>query len=54
MNILETLEREICFHYAGQKGAAIYSLQRDACVSEAKRILGDLVAFKKVLNVTSP
>lgn len=48
--IRETLEREICFHYQRSKGAAVYSLEKDLCVAEAKAILNDAEALQKVFN----
>lgn len=43
------LEEEIAFHYGLNKGKAEISLGRDKEILEAKRILGDSEAYKKLL-----
>ena len=47
--ITEMLEEEIGFHYQLSKGQVDVSLSHDAEIQEAKKILADLNAYKKII-----
>jgi carboxyl-terminal processing protease len=47
--IRQILEEEIAFHYTLNKGRSEVSISRDREVAEAKKILSDAAAFKKLL-----
>jgi hypothetical protein len=47
--IAPLLEEEIGFHYQLSEGQALVSLNRDKEVQEAKKILADQAAYKKLL-----
>jgi carboxyl-terminal processing protease len=47
------LEEQIAFHYGLTDGQAEVSLAKNREIVEAKKVLGDLTNYKKVLNVVS-
>ena len=49
VEIQQYLEEEIAFHYALNKGKCEISFSRDKEITEAKRILNDSEAYKKLL-----
>jgi carboxyl-terminal processing protease len=49
--IVQILEEQIAFHYAQNEGQAEVSLPRDKAVIEARKILNDPVAYKKILSL---
>ncbi|SKC71445.1 carboxyl-terminal processing protease [Ohtaekwangia koreensis] len=48
--IKQILEEQIAFHYSQNDGQAEVSLPRDKAVLEARRILNDASAYKKILS----
>lgn len=48
--IKQILEREISFHYAVHKGDVEYSFDKDQYIIQARKILNDPVAYKKILS----
>jgi carboxyl-terminal processing protease len=48
--IAALLEEEIGFHYQLSEGQALVSINRDREVQEAKKILSDVAAYKKLLS----
>ncbi|HEY9048954.1 MAG TPA: S41 family peptidase [Ohtaekwangia sp.] len=48
--IMQALEEQIAFHYTQNDGQAEVSLPRDKAVLEARKILNDAAAYKKILS----
>ncbi|MDZ7650669.1 MAG: hypothetical protein U5K54_27995 [Cytophagales bacterium] len=48
--LVKILEQEIAFHYRLAKGQIDISLDEDKEIIEAKKVLADLVAYKKLLS----
>jgi hypothetical protein len=44
------VEEEIAFHYDMEQGRAMVSLPRDPDIVEAKKVLGDSAAYRKIFH----